>query len=194
MVSETVVNDDSALIEQTLRGRPDAFSDLVRRYQDRLYNALVHLLGDMEEARDVAQEAFVQAFVKLDTFQRHAAFFTWLYRIAFNRAVSRQRRRRPAASLDEARQQSGHEPVDADPPPSHRLEQDDTRRQVREALSALDEDFRVVLVLREIDDRSYEEIAEILDLPVGTVRSRLHRARLQMRDELKKVMAGENQQ
>lgn len=183
------MSDDTPLIEATLRGDSAAFGELVRKYQDRLYNTLVHLTGSPEDAADLAQEAFVQAFVKLDTFRRSSTFYTWLYRIAFNHAASHYRRKKPAASLDRAREASGREPVETNPGPPEQLEQQENRAQVREALGRLSEEHRTILVLREIEGCDYETIAGVLDIPVGTVRSRLFRARMQMHDQLKEVFA-----
>lgn len=185
------MNDDAQLIDETLAGRSVAFGQLVTRYQDRLFNTVVHVVGCHEEARDVVQEAFVQAFMKLDTFQRSAAFYTWLYRIALNMAISRQRRRKPMASVDQAREVTGSEPVGRDGAPAERIEQQERIEQVQQALAAVGEEHRAVLVLREIEGRAYEEIAEILDLPIGTVRSRLHRARAELRQQLKDVLQEE---
>jgi RNA polymerase sigma-70 factor (ECF subfamily) len=185
------LDDDARLIQATLRGDSAAFGRLVRKHQDRLYNALVRQLGSAEDARDVAQEAFAQAFLKLDGFRGNSRFYTWLYRIAFNQAVSHRRRVKPAASLDQSREQNGEEPIDRDSPPEGRLVQQETVEQVRRALAELDPEFRQVLVLREFDDCNYEQIAELLELPIGTVRSRLHRARLQLRDKLKTVLQQE---
>lgn len=190
--SGLTVNDDFDLIEQTLQGRPAAFGLLVEKHQDRLYNTLVHVIGHAEDARDVVQDAFVLAFLRLETFQRGSAFFTWLYRIAFNVAATRRRRQRPSASLERLRETTGQEPVDRAEQPSDRIEQEERHRQVRDAISQLEEEYRVVLVLREMEGCCYERIAEILDLPVGTVRSRLHRARLQLRELLKQVLAVED--
>jgi RNA polymerase sigma-70 factor (ECF subfamily) len=161
---------------------------LVQRYQDRLYNTLLHVVGDHEEARDAVQDAFVQAFVKLHTFQGSSTFYTWLSRIAFNLAATRQRRKHYAGSIEQIRQRSGAEPVDQAGGPAEQLERDERCRMVRAAIAALRQDHRAVLVLREIDGFCYETIAEILDLPVGTVRSRLHRARLQLREHLKQML------
>ena len=177
------MNDDAQLIEETLGGRSAAFGQLVTKYQDRLYNTLVHVTGHAEDARDVAQEAFIQAFVKLDTFHGNSAFYTWLYRVAFNVAVTHRRRKRPTASVDRAREAGGREDG-----PVERFEQSERVRQVHEAIAQLSEEHREVLVLREIDGFCYETIAGILDLPIGTVRSRLHRARLQLREELREVL------
>lgn len=182
------MNDDDQLIDQTLAGHSAAFGQLVLKYQDRLYNTIVHVAGNAEDARDVVQDAFVQAFVKLDTFKHSSAFYTWLYRIAFNVAASRRRRKRPAASVEHFRETSGNEPMDCENDPSENVERDERCRQVRQAIDRLGEEHRAVVVLREIDGCCYETIAEILDLPIGTVRSRLHRARLQLREELRAVL------
>lgn len=177
--------DDKELIEAALKGNSAAFGELVRKYQDRLYNTMSHLIGSSEDARDVVQDAFVKAFVKLESFQHSCAFYTWLYRIAFNTAMSRQRRRRPTESIDADR---GNDPLDPGAAPGDRLEREELAEQVRAALNRVSDDHRTVLVLRDIDGCDYETIAEILDLPLGTVRSRIHRARLELRDELKRVL------
>ena len=183
-VAERQISDDAPLIGRTLAGEPAAFGELVLRYQDRLYNSLMRLLGSAEDARDAVQDAFVQAFVKLDTFRGSSAFYTWLYRIAFNQAMSHARRQRPTRSLDEERIEHGREPVDGQPTPDARLAEGERATQVHRALAELSAEYRAVIVLREMDGCKYEEIAEILELPVGTVRSRLFRARLELRDRL----------
>ncbi|MBN1589811.1 MAG: sigma-70 family RNA polymerase sigma factor [Pirellulales bacterium] len=185
------MSDDTSLIEATLRGDSSAFGRLVQKYQDRLYNTLVHLTGNHEDARDLAQEAFVQAFVKLDTFRRSSTFYTWLYRIAMNQTATHYRRKKTTASLDHVRQTTGREPVEANPGPHERLEQEERRGQVREALARLSDEHRTILVLREIEGCDYETIAGVLDVPVGTVRSRLYRARIQMHNQLKEILATE---
>ena len=187
-ISEPAVSDDAQLIHETLAGQSAAFGKLVRKYQDRLYQTLVHMVGSPEDALDIAQEAFVQAFLKLETFKRQSAFYTWLYRIAFNMAASHRRRRKPTLSVDQARESSGAEPIDRALGPEERAQRNERCRQVQEAIARLNEEHRAVLVLREIDGCRYEAIAEILDVPIGTVRSRLHRARLQLREELKGVL------
>jgi RNA polymerase sigma-70 factor (ECF subfamily) len=185
---EVVPISDSELIGQTLAGQPAAFGELVLRYQDRLYNSLFRVLGSAEDARDVVQEAFVQAFLKLETFRGSAAFYTWLYRIAFNLAMSHVRRQRHTRSLDDERRDRGCEPVDGQPAPEASLVCRERATLVHEALAKLSAEFRQVIVLRELDGCRYEEIAEILDVPVGTVRSRLFRARLELRDRLASVV------
>ena len=182
------MNDDVRLIDEALAGNAGSFGELVRKYQDRLFNTMVHVVGSREEAEDVVQDAFVQAFVKLQTFQGTSAFYTWLYRIAFNLSVSRRRRKRPETSVDAAREASGSEPIDRSDSPTDRIEREESIQQIHCALEALSQEQRTILVLREMDGHCYEEIAEILDLPLGTVRSRLHRARLQLREELKEMI------
>ena len=184
-------DDDSQLIDEALAGRSVAFGRLVTKYQDRLYNALVHVVGSTEEARDVVQDAFVQAMLKLESFHRSSAFYTWLYRIAFNLAVSRHRKARPMVSVERTRELTGADIPSRDPAPTEQLERQERAVQVQAALATLDEEFRSVLVLREIEGYRYDTIAEILDLPIGTVRSRLHRARLELREQLKGVMQAE---
>jgi len=176
--------DDTSLVEQALAGDRDAFGVLVERHQDRLFNALWRLLGCAEDARDAVQEAFVQAFMKLGGFRGDSQFATWLYRIGVNQALAAHRRRRATASLERARAESGFEPADGASGPSHQAAQREEVARVQQALQELDEAHRCVLVLREIEGHSYESIAEILAVPLGTVRSRIFRARLQLRDHL----------
>jgi RNA polymerase sigma-70 factor (ECF subfamily) len=182
------VSDDAQLIAETLKGQTAAFGKLVQKYQDRLYNTIVHVAGNAEDARDIVQEAFVQAFVKLDSFKGISAFYTWIYRIALNLAAGLRRKQRPMASLEHNREQFGMDPPDNhNNCPLDKLQQQERAGQVRRALAQLSKEHRTVLVLREIEDCSYETIAEMLEVPVGTVRSRIHRARMQLREELIKT-------
>ena len=174
-----------------MAGDRAAFGDLVERYQDRLFNTLVRIVGSREDAADAAQDAFVQAYVKLESFRGASQFYTWLYRIAMNLALTRRRRRRTVASLDAAKECVGDEPVDAAPTPYENLMTRERAEQVQSALDHLGDQHRKILVLREMEGCSYEAIAEILELPVGTVRSRLFRARLQLRDRLRSLWGEE---
>jgi RNA polymerase sigma-70 factor (ECF subfamily) len=180
--------DEAELIRSTLAGQTAAFGQLVLKYQDRLYNTLYRLLGSAEDARDVVQDAFVQAFLKLESFRGTAAFYTWLYRIAFNLAMSHRRRGKPTVSLDFSRSEHGMEPIDGQPTPDAHVARQDRAGLVHAALAELAAEFRQVIVLREMEGCRYEEIAEILELPVGTVRSRIFRARMQLRDRLAPMM------
>ena len=186
-LSDAVSADDQQLIRECLAGRTEAFGRLVLRYQDRLYNTLVNVLGSADDARDVSQDAFVHAFTKLASFRGHSAFYSWLFRIAMNSAVSQKRKtRRVTVSVEAAREQAGVEPSDDHPDsqPSHALETSERQTAVRAALAELSEEYRTVLVLKEIEGLKYEEIAEIVGCPIGTVRSRIHRARCELRQKL----------
>lgn len=172
---------DSNLVSDAIAGRPGAFDELVRLYQHRLYSAMLQFTGSPEEAEDIAQEAFVRSFVKLHTFQQNSQFFTWLYRIAVNICLSQKRRRRGTVSIDQVQEAIGLEPSDPHGMPDARALKDEEASMVRRALDLLSEDHRIILILREMEDCSYEEIAEMLDIQIGTVRSRLSRARAAMK-------------
>src|SRR3954470_19239237 len=112
---EPSLSDDASLIAATLAGDSAAFGRLVRQYQDRLYNSLLRVLGSADDAADIAQDAFVQAYVKLDSFRGGSAFYTWLYRIAFNLAMSQRRREHKQTSLEQMKSLLGAEPMDGQP-------------------------------------------------------------------------------
>ncbi len=177
---------DDALIDDALGGNAAAFGELVRKYQDRLYHSIYHVSGGHADAEDVVQEAFVQAFLKLGSFQRHSAFYTWLYRIAMNKWIGKRRRLKSVGSLEQHRERSGFEPMAAQPEVAHALHRDDEVRMLQAAMLELDDERRQIIVLREIDEMSYEEIAVVTELPIGTVRSRLHRARQQLVEIMKR--------
>jgi RNA polymerase sigma-70 factor (ECF subfamily) len=181
-------NDDQCLISACRAGRTEAFGILVRRYQDRLYPTVLRLTGCAEDAHDLLQEAFLRAYEKLASFQGGSSFYTWIYRIAVNLALSDRRKRR--RSSGRVAENGRREPID--PPddvrqsdPSLPLERAERDGLIQEALSALAPDHRAVVVLKDLDGLRYEEIAAVLDVPIGTVRSRLHRARLELRERLR---------
>ena len=178
------MNDETELIAATLAGDATAFERLVLRHQDRLFNSVMHVVRAREEAEDVVQDAFIQAYVKLASFQQASSFFTWVYRIAFNTAISRKRKRREETLVDARREQAGIEPTDRGESSDDRVLRDERAEQLHAAMDRLTEDHRAILVLREIEGCDYDAIAEILELPVGTVRSRIHRARMQLREHL----------
>ena len=178
------MKDDAKLIEETLAGESAAFGCLVTKYQDRLYNSVAHMTGNAEDARDLVQDAFVQAFVKLESFRQTSGFFTWLYRIAFNLTVSHHRRKKPTVSVQRMKDAGGREPIEPGEGPASHVQRKETCLLVRGAIAELGQEYRAVLVLREIDGCDYETIATILELPIGTVRSRLSRARVRLRDLL----------
>jgi len=169
---------DRELAALAAAGDDDAFAELVRRHERRVYNLALRMLGRSEDARDAAQDAFVSCYRNLSKFRGDAAFSTWLHRIAVNACYDALRRRREMLGLDEA--------PEPPPAPDHG-DAVTTSVDVRRALLAVPEEFRTVLVLHDIQDLGYDEIARILEVPVGTVKSRLHRARL----ALGRVLAGE---
>jgi RNA polymerase sigma-70 factor (ECF subfamily) len=179
--------DESQLIDASLQGDSAAFGQIVQVHQQRLFNAMVLFCGNAAEAEDVVQDAFVQAYVNLAKFQQNSQFYTWLYRIALNTAISRKRRKRVESSVDKNREQAGLEPIDEGDAPGDQMMREEQAVQVHQALAMLSEEHRSILVLREMDGCDYEQIAEILDINVGTVRSRLHRARMQMRERLQEL-------
>ena len=181
------MKNESQLINAATQGDANAFGQLVSFYQDRLYTAVVHVIGCHNEAEDVVQEAFVQAYLKLKTFRRNSTFYTWLYRIAFNKAMSRRRSQKPTLSMDEGRELTGNDPLDPQAQPDDEMIRQERVHQVQAALGTLSEEFRAVMVLRELEGCDYDMIAEILEISIGTVRSRLHRARSLMREQLKGV-------
>lgn len=183
-----MVQDDAQLIHATRTGDPAAFGQLVRKYQDRLFTSLVHVCGTREEAEDAAQDAFVQAYLKLASFAGQSSFYTWLYRIAFNTAISRRRRQRPDLSVDRNRELTGNEPLDGREGAEEQLLRLERAGMVQQALGQLNAEHRAILVLREMEGCDYDAIADILELPVGTVRSRLHRARLQLKEHLSALL------
>ncbi len=179
--------DDKPLIAECLQGNTAAFGELVRRYQERLYNSVYRLVGSAEDAQDVVQEAFLNAYQSLDGFKGDARFFTWLYRIAVNTAISHKRKHRTMVPMET--QKNGEHSIEPHDPseasrPEHALEQAEQQRRVRQALDRLSPEHRAVLVMKDLEGQKYETMAEILHVPIGTIRSRLHRARLELRELL----------
>lgn len=182
-----MTNNDQYLIQECLAGRTEAFDQLVLKYQDRLYRTLVRILGSSDDARDAAQEGFTQAFFKLNTFRGTAAFYSWLFRIAFNAAITQKRKqKRSATTIDPQDNQSG--PWLADPHTEHHppevAERSERKQIVHQALNELQEEYRTPLILRELEGMSYGEIAALTDVPLGTVRSRIFRGRNELKQKL----------
>jgi RNA polymerase sigma-70 factor (ECF subfamily) len=185
--------DEAALVARARRGDLEAFDQLVLRHQQQVFAVALRMLGDPDEAREAAQDAFVRAFRGLGGFRQEAKWSTWLVSITMHgcrnrrRALARQRGV-IAASLDDpvgAGEQTVADTVsDPAPSPSAAAERHEQQERVLAALQRLDEDDRVAIVLRDIQGHAYEEIADILKLPLGTVKSRLSRAR----DALRKLL------
>ncbi len=177
--------DDFALIQEIKKGSGDAFRTLVERYQDRVLNLVHQYVSDRSDCEDIAQEVFVKVHRKLDSFRSQSSFYTWLYRIAVNTATDhlKRRRRDPSVSL-ESLPPVFEEAESAGPAPDKSLMDEEFRERIASAVETLPEPYKTVLILREFEDRTYEQMAEILECSLGTVESRLFRARQRLRDKL----------
>src|SRR6185503_2831869 len=176
---------DRELVLRCQRNESRAFDELVARHQDRVFTAVTRFCGNAEDAADVVQRAFINAFRKIQEFKGDSAFSTWIYRIAFNQAISfRRENRRPGVSIYSKDDEKVVEPaVDANP--TEKLEGEETQKKVQQALEMLEEGDRQIILLKDLQGHSYDEIASIMQIPKGTVRSRLHRARLELKSKLK---------
>ncbi len=188
-----VEQSDLELVRRAQRGERGAFDLLVLRYQHRVVKLVARLLRDPTEAEDIAQEAFVKAYRALASFRGDSAFYTWLYRIAVNTArnAMASRQRRPLdyeADLSEAEQSAVESRMRHGDTPEAAALSDEIHATVNRAVAELPEDLRTAIILREIEGLSYEEIAEAMDCPVGTVRSRIFRAREAIDRNLKPLL------
>ena len=186
-VRSDVNPDDRRSIDACRAGSPGEFNELVRRYQDRLFHSVLRVVDNPEDAADVVQDSFVNAFQSLASFKGDSEFFTWLFRIAFNAAISHKRRTRATVSLGAGRYgEAIPDPADDAEgiQPHERIERTEDEARLHAALNRLSPDHRVAIVLKDLDGMKYEEMAEVLGVAVGTVRSRLNRARLELRQIL----------
>jgi RNA polymerase sigma-70 factor, ECF subfamily len=192
---------DGELVLLAGRGNTAAFRELVERHQDKIYALALHLLRDPADAEEVVQETFLAALEKLASFRGDAAFSTWLHRVAANAALMRLRRRRrspegPAELPIEEMLPHFDETGRIDATPYHdwskradeQLSDREIRRAVEEAVQNLPEDYRIVFLLRDVEGFSSEEMAELLGISVAAAKSRLHRARLVLRESLRKYL------
>ncbi|MEP7074912.1 MAG: sigma-70 family RNA polymerase sigma factor [Acidobacteriota bacterium] len=186
---------DHALIEATRRGDETAFAEVISRYRGPITNYLYRFIGDYEEAVDLSQETFVRLYFAIDRYHTEYAFSTYLYRIATNLAISelRRRKRRRLLSLTGLFQNEIDEGIDFEPPDQRSLPDADLvvserNRQIEKAIAALPDKYRAPIVLREIEERSYDEIAQILGLGLGTTKSRISRARGLLKEKLTKYL------
>ena len=183
---------DHALIEATKNGDEAAFAQIVGRYKSPITNYLYRFLNDYEEAVDLAQETFVRVYFAIDRYHTEYAFSTYIYRIATNLAISelRKRKRRTILSLTGLFQSEDDEQTEFQPPdhrnrPDEDLVDDERSKVIAKAIVTLPEKYRVPIILRDIEGKSYDEVAEILDLGLGTTKSRISRARGLLKEKLK---------
>jgi len=182
MTGNATPNSDQQLVERVQKGDKRAFDLLVLKYQHKIVAIVSRYIKDNAEVYDVVQEAFIKAYRALGNFRGDSAFYTWLYRIAINTAKNHlvSRGRRPPSSdvdIDEADYYDGSEPLRDIESPEGAMARDELQEVVNKAISSLPEDLRTALTLREMEGLSYEDIAAVMDCPVGTVRSRIFRAR-----------------
>lgn len=180
--SETIP-EDLALVESLRRGESEAFERLVLTYQHRVFSIALRMLGDRSEAEELAQEVFLRVHRSIGDFRGEAKLSTWLYAITSRLCLNRLKSPGRARGVGEARLALI---ADAHPNPSAVLEASELEAELHRAIADLDDERRVVVVLRDLHGLEYEEIAAALDLPLGTVRSRLHRARMELKKRLER--------
>lgn len=194
LLREARAHSDDGLVEECRKGDSSAFDELVRRYKDRVYNVVYRFVGNREDALDVSQEVFVRAYRGIEGFRGNAKVYTWLYSIAANLARNRLRDsgrmgRNMGTSLDALNEAApgladsmGHQTT-----PRDNAISGETQTLLQQCLGELPEHYRVAFVLRTVEDLSYEEIAEVMGCPIGTVKSRLNQARQMLRERLKEL-------
>jgi RNA polymerase sigma-70 factor (ECF subfamily) len=200
-VQPSNASSHAELLRRAQHGDRSAFGQLVLASQDRLYNAVLRMVGDPDDARELTQETFMRALQKIDSFRGDAQPYTWLFRIATNLVITdaRKAHRQRTFSLDNPRPNGRARPDDQATGLADRLrspsespddasQRRERERQVLAALNRIDAEYRAILVMRDIEDFDYQQMADVLALPLGTVKSRLFRARKALRDELLEYM------
>ncbi len=184
---------DQLLVERVQQGDKSAFDVLVKKYQHKIISLISRYVSDRAEAMDVAQEAFIKAYNALGRFRGESAFYTWMYRIAINTAKNHlvaQSRRPPASDVDasDAEQYVVDSRLKETSSPEHELLTNEIEQTVYDAIDQLPDDLKTAITLRELEGMSYEEIASAMECPIGTVRSRIFRAREAIDDRLKPLL------
>ena len=176
-------------IKEVLKGDQNAFAEIVELYQDKLYRVCFRMLGNKHEAEDIAQEAFVRAFINIHTFDTNRKFSTWLYRIGTNLCIDRIRKKKPDYYLDA--EVSGTEGLNmysqiavSEELPEEEVMKMEMQDRVQYEISRLPDKYRAVIVLKYMEDLPLQEISEILEMPLGTVKTRIHRGREALRKQL----------
>ena len=184
---------DQLLVERVQKGDKKAFDLLISKYQHRIVSLVARYVSDQTEALDVAQEAFIKAYRAIDRFRGDSAFYTWLYRIAINTAKNwlvARKRRPPSSDIDavDAEQYDMDSRLKEQGTPENELMREEIRRTVYDTIAGLPDDLRTAIMLREMEGMSYEDIAITMDCPIGTVRSRIFRAREAIDEKLKPLL------
>lgn len=179
-----MTNEDQQDIDRVLQGDQAAYAALVERYQRRLLGWLFHACGSRDEAEDLAQETFARAYRKLRLYEGRSSFYTWLCRVAMNLLISQRRRKRIENQVTREGFEVAMSSVGQEQAVDQQMERSEIQQYVQAAIAMLDVERRTVILLRDFDGMDYEQIAETLEIPVGTVRSRLHRARLELKSIL----------
>lgn len=181
--------EDADLVRESLEGNQLSFQLLVERYQERMFAVVRHYVRSAVEVEDVVQETFLKCFRKLSSFQHNSSFSTWLYRIAVNTALDyvKRRGRSPVTAVEDPEVVGESAPHADVRPPDARLESEEIATITREVLDGLPEIFRTVLILREFEEMPYQEMADVLGISIGTVESRLFRARARFRERLARL-------
>ena len=189
MTNSVLKEDINQIIQQALNGDQTAYESLLKRYRNGIFNMIYQMIKNREEAEDLVQETFMKAFNSLESYNEHYAFSTWLYKIAFNHCIDAIRKKklktlpldRPIKLRDGEVQHEIHDD-------SHSPEQDllfaEKRKRIQRSIASLPERYRVAIILRHQEERSYEEISEILKIPLGTVKARIFRAREMLKKKL----------
>jgi RNA polymerase sigma-70 factor, ECF subfamily len=195
------VENEVAFVDRLQVGSDEAFETLIHLYQAPIYNVAFRILGDASEASDAVQETFMKIFKGIKTFRGESGLKTWIYRIAISESLNRQRwwkrwRRHAPVSIDDTTSNGARlvEVTDSGPTPESACAQMEMEREVQRALNGLSFEHRVAVVLRDVEGLSYEEIAETLGLSLGTVKSRLWRARSEMKTKLESVLKSGSRQ
>lgn len=182
-MGETVT--DPQLVDQSLRGDREAFRLLVERYQGKLFRFVSTVVRSREDAEDIVQESFVKAYLSLKSFRKESSFYTWIYRIAYNMAIDFKRKMARRGNSVELSEIEKSLPGDANATPIEQIARKEQGEKMQTALAELTEEHKTVVVLREVDGLSYDEIAQVLGISKGTVMSRLHYARKKLQSLLK---------
>jgi RNA polymerase sigma-70 factor (ECF subfamily) len=181
--------DDTCLVQETLAGNQASFQILVERYQSRLFSLVRHYTRNQYEIEDVVQETFLKAYSRLDSFQHQSSFYTWIYRIAVNTILDflKRRGRSPVTAVEDPEQATTAaiaQPSTRVLSPDARLQREEIQQITQKILEGMPEIFRTVLVMREFEDMAYQDIADVLGISIGTVESRLFRARARFKEKL----------